>query len=94
MGTLTIQVDDEELAWLQNAARALNIEPSNLTKNDLAALLACQDTAPKSEQDKNPGPDRAARRAALMQLRTLWQPDPSLPIDGVEYQKAMRAEWP
>jgi hypothetical protein len=52
MGTLTIQVDDEELAWLQNAARAPNIEPSNLTKNDLAALLACQDTAPRVSKTK------------------------------------------
>lgn len=38
-------------------------------------------------------PSRADRKAALMKLRELWNADPANPIDGVEYQKAMRAEW-
>lgn len=37
--------------------------------------------------------DRAVRHAALMKMRDLWNDDGAEPIDGVEYQNAMRAEW-
>ncbi len=37
--------------------------------------------------------DRAKRRAALMRMRALWAADPGNPVDGVAYQKALRAEW-
>ncbi|PHV06854.1 hypothetical protein CSQ96_12755 [Janthinobacterium sp. BJB412] len=36
--------------------------------------------------------DRAKRRAALMRMRELWTADPSNPVDGVAYQKGLRAE--
>jgi hypothetical protein len=37
--------------------------------------------------------DRAKRRAALMRMRALWRADPGNPVDGVAYQKGLRAEW-
>ena len=93
MGTLTIQIDDEDMTWLADAARALNIEPSKMNTDDLQKLLANRSAAmPATLHEQDPPPDRATRRAALMKLRALWKPDPALPVDGVEYQKAMRAE--
>ena len=93
MGTLTIQIDDDDMAWLANAARALNIEPEKMTGEDLQKLLANRSAAMQTAMpEESDPPDRATRRAALMQLQALWKPDPSLPVDGVEYQKAMRAE--
>lgn len=33
------------------------------------------------------------RYAALMKMRELWKKHRPDPVDGVEYQNAMRAEW-
>jgi hypothetical protein len=36
---------------------------------------------------------RAKRLAAIMAMHGIWKDDPTKPQDGVEYQRAARAEW-
>ncbi|CAN7586871.1 hypothetical protein LJR289_004235 [Pseudoduganella sp. LjRoot289] len=37
---------------------------------------------------------RARRMAALKRVAGIWKDRPDIPADGLEYQRAMRAEWP
>jgi hypothetical protein len=36
---------------------------------------------------------RARRMAALKKVAGIWSNRPDIPADGLEYQRAMRAEW-
>lgn len=36
---------------------------------------------------------RARRMAALKKIAGIWSKRPDIPADGLEYQRALRAEW-
>ena len=85
MKQLIVDMEDDDLERLRSLARACHIDPSNMTKEQLAARLAIQESAYSAEL--------FSRRSALMKMRDLWQSNVSESVEGVEYQKTMRAEW-
>lgn len=95
MGTLTLQISDQELAALHRTALELDIDAYSLSTAELKKILAQQarQQAPACTSARSAS-DPASKRDALTSLRQYWRPDPTLPVDGVEYQRALRAEWP
>lgn len=88
MKQLIVDMEDDDLERLRSLARACHIDPSNMTKEQLAARLAIN-----RPQESVYSAELVARRSALMKMRDLWQSNVSEPIEGVEYQKTMRTEW-
>ena len=64
----------------------------SLKKSGDKDMPALQVSTPKNDVTL-PLNSRAVRRAALMKMRDLWNDAVTKSADGVEYQKAMRAEW-
>ena len=63
----------------------------SLKRSGGKAMSELQVATPKNEAAP-PLDNRALRRDALTKMRDLWNSAGAKSIDGVEYQKAMRAE--
>lgn len=90
MKQLAVNLEEDDLERLQALARSRHIDPNNMTKERLVALLLATDAVREGHDSAN----LVERRRALIKMRELWRSAVSESIEGVEYQKTMRAEWP
>ena len=89
MKQLAVNLEEDDLERLQALARSRHIDPKNMTKERLVVLLLATD-AVREDHSSN----LLERRRALVKMRELWRSAVGESIEGVEYQKTMRAEWP
>lgn len=97
---LTVELNDDEMSKVEQAARDLRLDPQRLTAKQLVLALGAADgagpvstDAASHRDDASPDARRARRLAAVMAVHGIWKDDPSKPQDGAAYQREVRAEW-
>jgi hypothetical protein len=101
---LTVELDENEMSKVEEAARDLRLDPKQITAKQLLLALGAADGAGMAAGDTPaaqtaPGDDastdarRARRLAAVMAMHGIWKDDPTKPQDGAAYQRDVRAEW-
>lgn len=103
---LTVELTEREMSQVQAAAQAKDLDPKNMTVQQLVELLGAVNDAITTASDQEllvrletPKPQlttdevRAKRLAVAMSVNGIWKGQADKPQDGLEYQREVRAEW-